>query len=146
MTVEFGTSMPTSMTGVATSTCHSPRANSSITLFFALAGRGGAFGASGFAIRAFSTSAAIALPAAASAGAPVDGFTQFVARTMWFVPSITSSGASANRAGIWKPSCATSSRKYPDQPTATVDAAKRYSRIKSQPMIHAMNSPSVAYP
>ena len=30
------------------------------------------------------------------------------------------------------------------QPTATVDAAKRYSRIRSHPMIQATNSPSVA--
>jgi hypothetical protein len=32
----------------------------------------------------------------------------------------------------------------PDHPTATVAAPSAYSRIKSQPMIHAMNSPSVA--
>jgi hypothetical protein len=36
------------------------------------------------------------------------------------------------------------SEKYPDHPTATVAAPKRYSRIRSQPMIQAMNSPSVA--
>src|SRR5690242_9003167 len=33
---------------------------------------------------------------------------------------------------------------YPDQPTATVEAANRYSRMRSQPMIHATSSPSVA--
>jgi hypothetical protein len=35
--------------------------------------------------------------------------------------------------------------KYPDHPTATVDALKAYSRIRSQPMIHATISPIVAY-
>ena len=34
--------------------------------------------------------------------------------------------------------------KLPDQPTAIVDAPSAYSRIKSQPMIHANSSPSVA--
>src|SRR5262245_16837391 len=34
---------------------------------------------------------------------------------------------------------------YPDQPTATADDAKRYSRIKSHPMIQARSSPMVAY-
>src|SRR5690348_15310655 len=33
----------------------------------------------------------------------------------------------------------------PDQPTATVAAPRAYSRIRSQPMTHATNSPSVAY-
>ena len=37
-----------------------------------------------------------------------------------------------------------SDTKYPDQPTATVEAAKRYSRIRSHPMIQATNSPRVA--
>ena len=32
---------------------------------------------------------------------------------------------------------------YPDQPTATVAAPNAYSRIRSQPMIQATNSPSV---
>src|SRR5215471_18860694 len=34
---------------------------------------------------------------------------------------------------------------YPDQPTATVDAAAPYSRSSSTPIIHAENSPSDAY-
>src|SRR5439155_20558551 len=34
----------------------------------------------------------------------------------------------------------------PDQPTATVAAPSAYSRIRSQPITHAKNSPSVAYP
>ena len=33
---------------------------------------------------------------------------------------------------------------YPLQPIATAIAAKAYSRIKSQPIIHAASSPSVA--
>jgi hypothetical protein len=42
------------------------------------------------------------------------------------------------------PSLLSRATKYPDQPTATVDAPNRYSRIRSHPMIHATNSPSVA--
>ena len=56
-------------------------------------------------------------------------------------------GAAANAAGKSIPT--KSWRKLlrcPDQPTATVAAPSAYSRIKSQPMIHATNSPSVAYP
>ena len=34
--------------------------------------------------------------------------------------------------------------KLPDQPTLTVAAPTRYSRIRSQPMIQATSSPSVA--
>ena len=34
--------------------------------------------------------------------------------------------------------------KYPDQPTATVATLSAYSRIRSQPMIHATSSPTVA--
>src|SRR2546422_5298629 len=54
-------------------------------------------------------------------------------------------GAAANAGGMSMP--AKSCRKLercPDQPTATVAAPSAYSRIRSQPMIHAMNSPSVA--
>ena len=36
--------------------------------------------------------------------------------------------------------------KYPDQPMATVDTAKAYSKIKSQPMTQAQNSPKATYP
>ena len=35
--------------------------------------------------------------------------------------------------------------KYPDQPTATVATANKYSRMRFQPMNHATISPSVAY-
>ena len=35
-------------------------------------------------------------------------------------------------------------RKYPDHDALTVTDPKAYSRIRSQPMIHAMNSPIVA--
>ena len=35
--------------------------------------------------------------------------------------------------------------KLPDQPTAIVDAPSAYSSIRSQPMIQANSSPSVAY-
>src|SRR6267378_2519875 len=35
---------------------------------------------------------------------------------------------------------------YPDQPIATVTAPSAYSSTRSQPMIQAMSSPSVAYP
>ncbi len=34
---------------------------------------------------------------------------------------------------------------YPDHPTDTVDAANRYSSIRSHPIIQARNSPRVAY-
>lgn len=34
---------------------------------------------------------------------------------------------------------------YDDQPTETVAAPTKYSRIRSQPMIHAANSPMDAY-
>jgi hypothetical protein len=34
---------------------------------------------------------------------------------------------------------------YPDQLTATADADKPYSRMRFQPMNHAIPSPSVAY-
>ena len=60
---------------------------------------------------------------------------------------ITVPGAAENCAGKSIPT--KSCRKLvrcPDQPTATVDAPSAYSRIRSQPMIHATNSPSVAYP
>src|SRR5580704_6927062 len=36
--------------------------------------------------------------------------------------------------------------RWPDQPTATVAAPSAYSSTRFQPMIHAKNSPRVAYP
>src|SRR6476661_1741881 len=53
-------------------------------------------------------------------------------------------GAEVYWGGMTMPTSLRNDTTYPDQPTATVDAAKRYSRIRSQPMIHATNSPSVA--
>jgi len=35
---------------------------------------------------------------------------------------------------------------YPDQPMATAAMETEYSRIRSQPMIHAQISPREAYP
>src|SRR5256885_12068500 len=53
-------------------------------------------------------------------------------------------GAEVKAAGMEMPQSFRNWITYPDQPTATVEAAKRYSRIKSQPMIQAINSPRVA--
>src|SRR2546427_12796116 len=54
-------------------------------------------------------------------------------------------GAAASDFGIVTPTKSwRNAVKWPDQPTATVAAPSAYSRIKSQPMIQAMNSPSVA--
>src|SRR5947208_737537 len=60
---------------------------------------------------------------------------------------MTVQGAAASDGGKLMPT--KSCRKLvrcPDQPTATVAAPSAYSRMRSQPIIHAMNSPSVAYP
>src|SRR5271170_1465938 len=48
--------------------------------------------------------------------------------------------------GIFIPKSASSPTKYPLQPEATVAAPNAYSSTRSHPMIHATNSPSVAYP
>src|SRR2546423_12354552 len=53
-------------------------------------------------------------------------------------------GAEVNAAGIEMPQSFRNWVTYPDQPTATVEAAKRYSRMRSQPMIQATSSPMVA--
>src|SRR2546425_1090437 len=54
-------------------------------------------------------------------------------------------GAAASDAGMLMPTKSwRKATRWPDQPTATVDAPSAYSRIRSQPMIQAMNSPSVA--
>src|SRR6185437_15359948 len=65
-------------------------------------------------------------------------------RMMWNEPS-TARGAEVSDAGSLMPSSLRKATKYPAHPTATVDAPKRYSRIRSQPMIQATNSPMVAY-
>jgi len=53
-------------------------------------------------------------------------------------------GAALIAAGIDHPSWCSSVTRLPDHPTATVAAPSAYSRIRSQPMIQATNSPSVA--
>ena len=53
-------------------------------------------------------------------------------------------GAEVNSGGMLMPMSFRKETTYPDHPTATVEAAKRYSRMRSQPMIQATNSPSVA--
>ena len=54
-------------------------------------------------------------------------------------------GAALNAAGNVRPSCPSSVMRIPDHPTATVAAPSAYSRIRSQPITQATNSPSVAY-
>src|SRR3989440_10966701 len=49
-------------------------------------------------------------------------------------------------AGTSSPTSCRNDTTYPDQPMATVTAPSAYSSTKSQPMIHANSSPSVAYP
>ncbi len=51
----------------------------------------------------------------------------------------------ARDGGIVMPTSRARLTKYPDQPTATVDVLSAYSRIRSQPMIQANSSPTVAY-
>src|SRR5262245_5933133 len=53
-------------------------------------------------------------------------------------------GAEVYCAGMLMPTSLRNETTYPDQPTATVEAAKRYSRIRSHPMIQASSSPNVA--
>src|ERR671914_1410294 len=47
--------------------------------------------------------------------------------------------------GRWRPMLSSSDWAYPDQPTATTAAPSASSRMRSQPMIHAGNTPIVAY-
>src|SRR5206468_2536041 len=54
--------------------------------------------------------------------------------------------AAENCGGKMIPKSFKSETTYPDQPIATVTAPSAYSRIRSQPIIHATNSPRVAYP
>ena len=59
---------------------------------------------------------------------------------------ITPTGGAADSAvGSVMPTPDSSRCMYPLQPIATVIAPTAYSRIKSQPIIHATSSPSVAY-
>src|SRR6266849_1156924 len=53
-------------------------------------------------------------------------------------------GAEVRAAGKWMLTFSRRPTKYPDHPTPTVDAPIAYSRTKSHPMIHPMNSPMVA--
>src|SRR6476469_207433 len=57
---------------------------------------------------------------------------------------MTVPGAATNRAGSGIPMSWNSDTTYADQPTATVAAPSAYSRTRSQPIIHATSSPSVA--
>ncbi len=59
---------------------------------------------------------------------------------------ITVPGAALSAAGKVIPMSCRKLTTYPDHPTATVAAPSAYSRMRSQPMIQATNSPSVAYP
>src|SRR2546426_5039759 len=54
--------------------------------------------------------------------------------------------AAERAAGTSRPISCRNDTTYPDQPMATVTAPSAYSSTKSQPMIHANSSPSVAYP
>ena len=45
--------------------------------------------------------------------------------------------------GRYNPMERRSAPRYPDQPIATAETARPYSRMRSQPMIHAQISPSV---
>jgi hypothetical protein len=57
-----------------------------------------------------------------------------------------SSGDSAIASGIRKPNVMSrNSLRFAPQPTATAATDTPYSRIRSQPMIQATSSPSVAY-
>src|SRR5262249_8642035 len=60
---------------------------------------------------------------------------------------ITVHGAAPTDAGMVMPRKSWRKlERWPDQPTATVAAPSAYSRIRSHPITHAKNSPSVAYP
>src|SRR5581483_1198595 len=52
--------------------------------------------------------------------------------------------AADNCGGMLMPMSRKNETTYPDQPIDTVTAPSAYSKIKSQPMIQANNSPSVA--
>ena len=60
------------------------------------------------------------------------------------VGAVWANGADVNAVGMLMPRSRRNETTYPDQPTDTVDAANRYSRIRSQPMTQAISSPSVA--
>jgi hypothetical protein len=68
----------------------------------------------------------------------------------WIWPSTNLNGAEASCTGSSRlvparwPIIPSISLKYPDQPAATVAAAKRYSRTRFQPTNQATYSPSVA--
>src|SRR5262249_30753615 len=61
-----------------------------------------------------------------------------------FANVITVPGAALTMAGNGMPRSLSRLITLPDQPTATVAAPSAYSRIRSQPMIHATSSPRVA--
>ncbi len=61
------------------------------------------------------------------------------------VPGITSSGECDHTNGTCMPTKSSTLLKYSLHAIATVAAPTAYSSTRSQPMIHAMNSPIVAY-
>src|SRR5689334_12278099 len=63
--------------------------------------------------------------------------TSAAAATLWCVP--------VTHAGRWMPMSSRNEAKYVDQPDATAAAPSASSRIRSQPMIQAMISPSDVY-
>src|ERR1700677_3082987 len=64
----------------------------------------------------------------------------------WPAPSMTGTpGAAVSTEGTMIPMLRNRLTQYPDQLTATVDAARPYSSKSSKPMIHAGPSPIDAY-
>ena len=64
--------------------------------------------------------------------------------TMTAAGRLNGPGGPASDTGTSSPTSWASDTKYPDHPTATVETLSAYSRIRSQPMIHATSSPTVA--
>src|SRR5579864_3172390 len=60
-------------------------------------------------------------------------------------PTIGSYAGEAKDGGMCSPKVSRKLFTYAEKPTATAMFDTAYSRIKSQPIIHAMNSPIVAY-
>lgn len=86
---------------------------------------------------------------------PVTREESFIPATRTRVSATTSRAASRSNpksplwvpeshCGRWSPAVSSSERMYPDQPTATTAQPSASSRMRSQPMIHAGNSPSEA--
>jgi hypothetical protein len=85
-----------------------------------------------------STAFSVALSRVPNDSTPATTAMMKIAGTLRMPPS---SGLSVSASG--KPNAPRSSgAAYPDQPTATVDTTREYSRISDQPITHAINSPS----